>query len=51
MGKLIRLYADRDAGFPKLDRSTTSLEESFIERNELATPGPQTVAQTPLGGL
>ena len=29
MGKLIRLYADRDAGFPKLDRSTTSLEESF----------------------
>ena len=28
-GKLIRLYADRDAGFPKLDRSTTSLEEIF----------------------
>ena len=47
MGKLIRLYADRDAGFPKLDRSTTSLEESFIERNELATPGPQTVARLP----
>ena len=47
MGKLIRLYADRDAGFPKLDRSTTSLEESFIERNELATPGPQTVARIP----
>ena len=47
MGKLIRLYADRDAGFPKLDRSTTSLEESFVERNELATPGPQTVARIP----
>ena len=47
MGKIIRLYADRDAGFPKLDRSTTSLEESFIERNELATPGPQTVARIP----
>ena len=47
MGKLIRLYADRDAGFPKLDRSTTSLEESFIERNELAPPGPQTVARIP----
>ena len=46
-GKLIRLYADRDAGFPKLDRSTTSLEESFVERNELATPGPQTVARIP----
>ena len=47
MGKIIRLYADRDAGFPKLDRATTSLEESFIERNELATPGPQTVARIP----
>ena len=47
LGKIIRLYADRDAGFPKLDRSTTSLEESFTERNELATPGPQTVARIP----
>ena len=46
-GKVIRLYADRDAGFPRLDRANTTLEESIIERTELAAPGPQTVSRIP----
>ena len=51
VGKLLRLTAVSDAGFPALDRQTTSLEESFLERQELALPGRNVIARIPWAAL
>ena len=47
IGRIIRLTADREMGFPQLDRTTSTLEESFLERQELAAPDRSTVARVP----
>ena len=51
MGKLIRLYADRDAGFPKLDRSTTSLGRKLHRAQRAGHPWSSDRGPNPLGGL
>ena len=47
IGRILQLTADREMGFPQLDRSTSTLEESFLERQELAAPDRATVARVP----
>ena len=47
VGKVMRLTLTSDAGFPELDRQTTSLEESCLERVTLGTPGRNVVARIP----
>ena len=47
IGRILQLTADREMGFPQLDRSTSTLEESFLERQELAAPDRSTVARVP----
>ena len=47
IGRILRLTADREMGFPQLDRTTSTMEESFLERAELAAPDRSTVARVP----
>ena len=47
IGRIIRLTADREMGFPKLDPATSTLEESFLERQQLAAPDRSTAARVP----
>ena len=47
LGKILRLTAADDLGFPPLDRSGSSLEESLLEQLELEPAGRSTVARLP----
>ena len=47
IGRILRLTADREMGFPQLNPNTSTLEESFLERTELAAPDRSTVARVP----
>ena len=47
LGKIIRLTAPDDIGFPALDRAEASLEESFLEQLTLGNPGRNTAARIP----
>ena len=51
IGRIIRLTADRELGFPPLDRNTSTLEESFLERTELAAPDRSTGATIPFEAI
>ena len=47
IGRIIRLTADREMGFPQLNPNTSTLEESFLERQQLAAPDRSTAARVP----
>ena len=47
IGRILRLTADRELGFPQMNPSDITLEESFLERTELAAPDRATVARVP----
>ena len=51
LGKILRLTQTSDVGFPALDREATTLEESFLEQQELGTPGRNTIARVPWEAL
>ena len=51
LGKILRLTATSDVGFPALDRETTTMEESFLEQQELGTPGRNVVGRIPWEAL
>ena len=51
VGKIIRLTAEKELGFPELDRRTSTLEESFLERQELAAPNRDCVARVPFEAI
>ena len=51
LGKVLRLTATGDAGFPTLDREKTAMEESILERVELGLPGRNVVARIPWEAL
>lgn len=47
IGRILRLTAVDDLGFPTLDRSESSLEESLLERLQLEPAGRSVVARIP----
>lgn len=49
LGRILRLTADKELGFPQLDRGASTLEESFLERvgSDLAAPDRSTMARVP----
>ena len=47
VGRILRLTAEKEMGFPQIDRTASTLEESFLERQELAAPDRSTVARVP----
>ena len=47
IGRILRLTADRELGFPQMNGTDTTLEESFLERQELAAPDRNTLARVP----
>ena len=51
IGRIIRLTADREMGFPQLNPNTSTLEESFLERTELAAPDRSTAARVPFEAI
>ena len=51
IGRILRLTADSELGFPQLDRSTTTLEESFLEQQQLVTPDRSTAARVPFAAI
>ena len=51
LGKILRLTQTSDVGFPALDREATTLEESFLEQQELGTPARNTIARIPWEAL
>ena len=51
LGKVLRLTQTSDVGFPPLDRESTTLEESVIERADLGQAGHNTVARIPWEAL
>ena len=51
LGKILRLTSSDDLGFPALDRSGSSLEESFLELQELEPAGRSTVARLPFAAI
>ena len=51
IGRILRLTADRELGLPPLDRNTSTMEESFLERQELAAPDRSTAARVPFEAI
>ena len=51
IGRVLRLTADRELGFPPLDPASSTLEESFLERQELAQPDRNTAARVPFEAI
>ena len=51
LGKILRLTALDDLGFPEVDRTDITLEESFLEQAELGKAGRNVVARIPFAAL
>ena len=51
IGKILRLTAADDLGFPPLERSGSSLEESLLEQINLEAAGRSTVARIPFAAI
>ena len=51
LGKIIRLTSVDDLGFPPLERSGSSLEESFLEQQALEPAGRSTLARIPFAAI
>ena len=51
IGRILRLTADREMGLPRLDPTTSTLEESFLERTELTAPDRSTAARIPFEAI
>ena len=51
LGVILRLTSADDLGFPALDRSVSSLEEAFLELQELEPAGRSTVARLPFAAI
>ena len=51
IGRILRLTSVDDLGFPTIDRSESSLEESLLERLELEPAGRSTVARIPFAAI
>ena len=51
VGTIMRMTAETDLGLPKFERDSSSLEESFMERAELAPPDRSTVARVPFAAI
>ena len=51
IGKIIRLTSQDDLGFPTLDRSGSTFEESFLEQQELEPAGRSVAARIPFAAF
>ena len=51
IGRILRLTAEKEMGFPQIDRSSSTLEESFLERQELSAPDRSTAARVPFEAI
>ena len=51
LGRILRLTSVDDLGFPTVNRETTGLEESLLERLELEPAGRSTLARIPFAAI
>ena len=51
IGRILRLTSEKEMGFPQIDPASSTLEESFLERQELSAPDRSTAARVPFEAI